>query len=198
MMSIILKSRRNWLDCCMVILLDTPVSIIGTLWGIVILMNCYHITDVESSWISMALFVGLMIGSPVWGEIADRYKHPEWIITIGSFVSFLMVVFMLILQQPNPIILALLFLGLGFFSSCQTLGFTWLTKNMRPELIGRNSAFNSMLFMITNGWFKQIGAYLLTISPIFVFKHESSASNLLILIACCMLLTGLYSLIRKL
>ena len=145
----------------------------------------------------MALFVGLMIGSPVWGEIADRYKHPEWIITIGSFVSFLMVVFMLILQQPNPIILALLFLGLGFFSSCQTLGFTWLTKNMRPELIGRNSAFNSMLFMITNGWFKQIGAYLLTISPIIVFKHDSSASNLLILIACCMLLTGLYSLIRK-
>lgn len=191
---VIIKNYRNWTDCLMVILLDTPVSIIGTLWGIVILMNCYHITDVASSWIVMALFIGLIIGSPVWGALADRYQYPTWIITIGSFCSFLIVAVLLIFPQIDHSVLAVLFLGLGFFSSCQTLGFTWLTKNMRPDLIGRNSAFNSMLFMVTNGGFKQLGAFLLATTPMIGL---SSATNLLLLIAGCMLASTVYGLFRK-
>jgi predicted MFS family arabinose efflux permease len=191
--SLFLSNYRNWLDCIMVILLDTPVSIIGTLWGLVILMNCYHISDIISSWIVMALFVGLMIGSPLWGAISDRYRYAEWIIVVGSGFSFLTILPMLFFPHLGIFTLASLFFGLGLFSSCQTLGFTWLTKNMRPELIGRQSAFNSMLFMVTSGGFKQLGAYLLLTTSIL---WHSSAMNLLLLIASCMLITTCYAFFR--
>jgi len=190
----IIRNTRNWLDCTMVILLDTPVSILGTLWGVVILMDVFHLSDVMSTWIMMAFFFGMMIGYPVCGMLADKCSDSKWIVFIGSFVSLLIVVLMLFDHTLNTITLFLLFLGLGFFNSCQSLGFTWLTKNMRPDLIGRNSAFNSMLFMGTNGGFKQFSAYLLSLTPLL---GHSSGNNLLFLIGICMLIATVYVLFRE-
>lgn len=190
----IMTNLKNWLDCIMVALLDTPVSIIGTLWGIVLLMGFYHFSASVSAWIVMSLFAGLMIGLPIWGALADRFNYPAWIIILGGGISFILVVLMLVFQRSNPIFIGMLFFALGLFSSCQTLGFTWLTKNMRPELIGRNSAFNSMIFMGANGGFKQIGACLL--STTFIVKLPT-AGNLLFLIAICMLIATVYTCVRK-
>ena len=189
----IVKNRKNWLDCIMVVLLDTPVSIIGTLWGVVLLMNFYHFSDAISAWIVMSLFAGLMIGLPVWGALADRYQYPAWIITAGAGGSLLTVLLMLIFPQSHAPFVAMLFFLLGLLSSCQTLGFTWLTKNMRPKLIGRNSAFNSMIFMGTNGGLKQIGACLLSTE---VFS-KTPAANLLMIISISMILVTIYASFRK-
>jgi MFS family permease len=191
----IVKNLRNWADCLMIVCLDTPVSVIGTLWGIVLLMNFYHFSDGISAWLVMSLFAGLMIGLPIWGALADKYKHPAWIIILGTGMSLLMAVLMLLMPHANALLVAVLCFGLGLFSSCQTMGFTWLMQGMRPELIGRNSAFNSMIFMGTNGGVKQLGAALLSASPIIA--GEASAGNLLILIALAMLLAMVYAMIRK-
>lgn len=191
----ILKNYRNWLDCFMIVLLDIPSSIIGTLWGIVVLMNFYHFSDGVSAIIIMSLFAGLTIGMPIWGTLADRYHYPAWIIIFGAGASFLMMILMLISIHSSAVYIGVLFFGLGLFSSCQTLGFTWLTKNMRPELIGLNSAFNSIIFMGANGGFKQVAASLLTTAPFLL--GTSSAGNLLILTAGAMLLVAIYATIRK-
>lgn len=192
---LIIKNLRNWLDCLMIVLLDMPSSIIGTLWGIVVLMSFYHFSDTTSALIIMSLFAGLTIGMPIWGRLADHYDNPAWIIILGSSASFLMMILMLVFIHSSALFIGCLFFGLGFFSSCQTLGFTWLTKNMRPELIGLNSAFNSIIFMGANGGFKQIAASLLTATPLLV--GASSAGNLLILTAGAMLLTSIYACSRK-
>ena len=162
----IIKNLRNWLDCLMIVLLDTPVSIIGTLWGVVLFSKFYHFTTVTSSWIVMSLFAGLMIGSPTWGIVAEKYNNSKWFIFIGAIVSFSSILVMLVLPQ-SPLLIALFVFLLGMFSSCQTIGFTWLTKNMKPALVGRNSAFNSMIFMGANGLIKQFGAFLLSL-PVFL------------------------------
>lgn len=59
----IVKNIRNWLDCLMIVLLDTQVSIIGTLWGIVLFSGFYHFSSEVSSFVVMSLFAGLIIGS---------------------------------------------------------------------------------------------------------------------------------------
>lgn len=191
----IVTNLRNWIDCLMVVLLDTPVSIIGTLWGVVMLMSLYHFSDGVSAWIVMSLFIGLTIGLPIMGAVADRYNYPAWLIFLGAAISGLMIITMLIFQHLNPVVVAILFFGLGFFSSCQTLGFTWLTKSMKPELIGRNSAFNSMIFMGSNGIIKQICASLL-LTPALLKQH-TSASNLLLFMGCGMFVVAIYVCLRK-
>jgi MFS family permease len=164
------------------------------LWGLVLLMNFYHFSDIISAEIIMCLFAGLTIGLPLWGKLADHYNHPAWIIILGAGVSFLIAIMMLVSRHNSATFIAILFLGLGFFSSCQTLGFTWLTKNMHPELIGLNSAFNSMLFMGSNGGFKQLAAILIASSPLLHGTH--AVGNLLIFTAVAMLLSAIYASIR--
>ncbi|MDO8954153.1 MAG: hypothetical protein Q7V63_04825 [Gammaproteobacteria bacterium] len=63
------------------------------------------------------------------------------------------------------------------------------------SIIGRNSAFNSMILMGSGGGFKQIGACLLAMSPLMV--DTSNAGNLLILIAGAMLVAFLYVCLRS-
>ena len=194
MCSEIVKNVRNWLDCLMIVLLDTPVSIIGTLWGIVLFSGFYHFSSEASSWVVMSLFMGLIIGSPLWGIIADKYTNSKWLVISGASVSGFFVVCLIIIPAENAVLISVLSFGLGLFSSCQTIGFTWLTKNMKPELIGRNSAFNSMIFMGTNGAIKQLGAFFLSASPVVGL---SSTSNLLVFILVSMIVTTIYVLIRN-
>src|SRR3989338_4530420 len=191
----ILKNKKNWFDCILVIFLDTPVSIIGTLWGVVIFIHLFQFTDIHSTYVVMALFIGLMIGLPTWGLIADKFQHPEWIVLVGSGVSFLTLLPQLFsIPLSLSIVLALYFL-LGFFSSCQTLCFTWLTKNMKPELVGTNSAFNSMVFMSANGLVKQLSGMMLAGS--LCFFSVDVTKNVLLFISVLMLLAFGGVLIRR-
>jgi MFS family permease len=187
---------RNLCDVLMIVLLDTPASVVGTLWGVLLMMNFFHFNASVSSWIVMTMFAGYLVGLPTWGQIADRLDAPSWII-IGSALICLALTFLLMLSQSlyNPWLVALLFLILGFFSSCQTVGFTWVTKNMKPELIGRNSAYNSVIFMGTNGGFKQLGAFLLGLPVLFI--GTGSSSNILFIIFVAMGIATIYATVRK-
>lgn len=194
-LKIIVLNRRNWCDVFMVSLLDTPVSVIGTLWGIVFFTNFFGYSETVSSFIVMALFLGLIIGLPVIGHIADKKHNPPSIIFIGAVISLLIVITVTMLQATKPLwLILILFFLLGFFSSCQTMGFTWITQGFRKELIGRNSAFNSMIFMGTNGIFKQLGAFLL-VTPSLFFGNGSS-SNIMLMIAISMFIATIYSCVR--
>lgn len=195
-LKIIVLNRRNWCDVFMVSLLDTPVSIIGTLWGIVFCTSFFGFSETVSSFIVMALFLGLIVGLPIIGHIADRKDNHPSIIFIGAIMSLLIVISVVFLQESKPLwLIILLFFGLGFFSSCQTMGFTWITQGFHKELIGRNSAFNSMIFMGTNGLFKQLGASLIVIPSLFI--GNGSSSNIILIIAISMFLATIYSCIRN-
>lgn len=191
----IFRDYRNWLDCLMITALDTPISVLGTLWGLVLLMSYYHFSGAISAMIVMTLFAGLTIGSVLWGMIGERYHYSIWTIVLGAGMSFVILLVLVTKTDASPLLAALLFFALGLFSSCQAIGFTWLTKNMRPDLIGRNSAYNSMILMGVGGGVKQLGAYLLTATPLLA--AFPSASNLLIFMAAMMLLAIVYALLRK-
>ena len=189
---------RNWCDVVMIVLLETPATIIGTLWGVILLMDFFHFTPGVSSLIVTAMLVGSLVGLPLIGHVADESNNPTRLITLGAGACFLLVLALFFLADgPNVWLVALIFFGLGFFASCQTIGFTWLTKNMKPELIGRHSAFNSVIFMATNGGFKQFGAMLLAM-PALWMAHASSSANLLLIILVAMAIVVLYTLVRPL
>ena len=193
---IIVFTPKNWCDVIMVSLLDTPVSIIGTLWGVVFFTSFFHFGEVASSLIVMSMFLGLILGLPIIGHIADERKNPPSIVLIGAIVSLLIVLAVALLQNVAQVwMIVVLFFGLGFFSSCQTMGFTWITQGFQKDLIGRNSAFNSMVFMGTNGLFKQLGALLLATPSLFIGNGPSA--NLMLALAAAMFVSAIYASIRS-
>lgn len=193
----IIFNLRNWSDVLMIVLLETPGTILGTLWGVVLITNFFHFNSEVSSLIITIMLLGSMFGLPILGHIADRYDNKSWIITTGAIICVFLILLMFFFSDSNNIfIIGLLFFALGFFYSCQTVGFHWITTNMKSELIGRNSAFNSMIFMSFNGGLKQLSAYFFTIPAIWMAKTGSSG-NLLTIILISMICVSFYSIARK-
>lgn len=181
----------------MIVLLETPTTILGTLWGVVLMMRFFHFTAEISSWVVTIMLLGSLIGLPLIGRVADRYGSKPWMIALGAGACFVMVILMFFFQPTQNLwVIGLLFFGLGFFCSCQTLGFHWITANMKAELIGRNSAFNSVVFMAVNGGLKQLSVVLLVIPAIWMTTSGSSG-NLLTIILISMLIVFFYALIRR-
>lgn len=187
----------NWCDVLMIVLLETPGTILGTLWGVVFIIHFFHFSTTESSLIITLMLLGSIIGLPLIGSFADKYDNKPWIIMSCVIICVFIIGFMFHYQQShNTWLIGLLFFGLGFFYSCQTIGFHWVTSHMKPDLIGRNSAFNSIIFMTANGGLKQFSAYLLSIPAIF-FIHAGPSGNLLTIILFSMLIIICYLTIRK-
>ncbi|MDA0910445.1 MAG: MFS transporter [Proteobacteria bacterium] len=189
-LKLIFKNYKNWTDCIMVIFLDTPISIIATLWGVVLLSQIYGFSSVTSSVLVMLMLLGCVIGSPMWGYWGDKYGFSPKLVFMGSSVSLICLLLMLTATQNLFFVSSLIF-TLGLSSSCQTLGFTWLTKNMRSDQIGLNSAINSILFMSTNGLFKQVGAILIGMPPLLFFTRGSIV-NILYFMILGFILSTLY------
>jgi MFS family permease len=191
----ILKNYRNWTDCLLIIFVDSPFTILGTLWGVVTLSKLYHFTSGASALIMSAMFAGSIVGSILFGVLSDKYKHDTSLVAAGTGGMFLLFMLSVHITQTSIISVAIIFTLIGVLTGSQTIVFTWLTKNMRPELIGRNCAMNSMLFMGVGGLIKQFCAALLVL-PSFML-NKSSTVNLLLFIGTMMLLAMIYVVIRK-
>ena len=190
----IFKNYRNWTDSLLVIFIDSPFTILGTLWGIITLTSIYHFSNSISALIISLMFFGSMLGSPLFGAWSMRVKNQATLICTAMILMCLFSAALVLLPHPGALVVAAIFFGLGFLTGSQTIAFTWLISNMKPELIGRNSAMNSMLFMGAGGGLKQIGAGLLTI-PALIFG-KAVAVNLVLLISAMMLLGAIYVLVR--
>lgn len=197
MLKEIVFNLRNWLDVLMIVLLETPGTILGTLWGVVLIMSFFHFNSGVSSLVVTFMLLGSMIGLPALGYVADKYNNQPWIISVSTTICILLIILMFFYHSSqNILMVSLLFFGLGFFYSCQTVGFHWVTSSMKPELIGRNSAFNSIIFMSANGGLKQLSAYFLSIPAIYMTKTGPSA-NLLCIIFISLSIVVLYAAIRR-
>lgn len=62
---------QNWLGGIYTSLLNLPVFLLGALWGIHYLMEVHHLSDVQASYATTLFFVGVIIGSPIYGWFSD-------------------------------------------------------------------------------------------------------------------------------
>ena len=191
----ILKNFRNWGDCLLIIFIDSPFTILGTLWGIVTLTSLYHFSSGISALIISLLFFGSMLGSSLFGAWSQRVRNQNGLVFIAATLMCGLGSALVFLPHPTVWMIALLFFGIGFLTGSQTIVFSWLITTMQPHLIGRNSAVNSMLFMGAGGCLKQICASLL-VMPALIFG-KAAALNLLLFISLMMLVAAMYVLFRS-
>lgn len=124
-----------------------------------------------------------------------RVRNQASLVCTAMGLMCLFGITLVVLPHPSALLVAVIFFSIGFLTGSQTIAFTWLITNMRPELIGRNSAANSMLFMGAGGGLKQIGAVLL-VMPAIIFG-KAAAENLILLISVMMFVGTLYVVLRN-
>ncbi|ABS77602.1 MFS transporter [Coxiella burnetii] len=119
----VLRNKLNWFLALYSGLAFAPVAVFGGLWGNPFLQEAYHFTSTQAASLISLLFIGVAIGGPLWGYLADRLKKRQSVIVFGTGLALIAI--LLVIYSPHQSLLLLeisLFLfGLG--SGAFMLGF---------------------------------------------------------------------------
>ncbi len=140
-----LSKPKNFLLGGYLGLINFPVFILGSLWGNHILTTTYHFTLKQSAFISSLIFAGIIVGSPIWGLVANKVISYKNIMLVGCG-GLILVCLMLIIAPVNITVISFLFFSLGFFCCTQNMTYFALSKINSPETLSSATAITSVIF----------------------------------------------------
>ncbi|OGT25409.1 MAG: MFS transporter [Gammaproteobacteria bacterium RIFCSPLOWO2_02_FULL_42_14] len=138
---------QNWLAGAYTSLINLPIFLLGSTWGSWYLMQTKHQTADSASWITMMIFVGMIIGSPVIGEISDLIERRKLPMILGAIASFAVIIAIMYLPHLSFGSLMFLFFLLGFVISSQVIGYPLVAESNPAILTGTAEGLASMLIM---------------------------------------------------
>ena len=130
----VLKNRRNWLLAGYSGLAFSPLAVFGGLWGNPFLQSTYHLNTIESAQYITLAFLGLGIGSPVLGWLADRLNRRMDIMITATIISLITLTLLLTSYPFNHTVLRLLLFLFGLGTGGFMLGFT-VAKTLNPTMV---------------------------------------------------------------
>ncbi|MDO8954301.1 MAG: MFS transporter [Gammaproteobacteria bacterium] len=162
-LALMVKNKNNWLAGMFICTMNLPIMILAGLFGSQFMEQGYGFDAIRSSTISMMIFIGTIIGSSVFGFLSDYMRNRRIPMIATAILSF--IIFAIIMYGPHFCYMAyiLLFLGLGFFTGSQIIGYPVTQESNRAVLVGSALGFVSVLIMglpallqPLTGWLMQI------------------------------------------
>lgn len=147
-LALALKNVQNWLAGMYVGLLNLSVLLLGAIWGTnyLVFKNPELSSEIITSVIGM-IFIGTMIGTPLWGALSDQLKNRKKPMLIGAVLSLIVMVVIMLSSNPGSGMLYVLFLVLGFTTAAQTIGYPVIAESNDEKVIGTANGFSAMLIM---------------------------------------------------
>ncbi|MCD6048256.1 MAG: sauU 3 [Gammaproteobacteria bacterium] len=152
----VLSNWQIWLLALYAALMFSPTPAFGELWGVPFIVNTFHISSTLAASINSILFVGWIVGCPLFGYLSDRSRQRLPYIKFGCWASLVTMICVVYLGH-----FALWFMGVslflfGFFSSTFVLAFTIAKEGVTDQYAGTASGFLNMLNELAP-FFLQIG-----------------------------------------
>ena len=147
-----------------------PTTLFCGLWGVSFLEDVYHFTSVHASLGVTVVFLGWVIGSPLFGWIASRVENCQWLLSCSAFMGSLVSYLMLRCDGMQAFVFFPLFL-LGFLSSVQCV--IWRVLEMHcPKLVfGFGIALTHMIIIACGLLFHLLLGYLLSKGPTMNYQQ---------------------------
>ena len=155
------KNSQNWMAGIYASLINLPVFLLGT-WGVMYLEQIHHLTPEKSSVIPTVMFVGLIIGSPVFGWISDRMRQRRLPMIIGALLSLATILPVMYFNLNYEKSLLLFFL-IGFVISSQIISYAVVAESNPDNLVGASEGVASVLIM-SGGFLSPVFAQLLDLN----------------------------------
>lgn len=143
----VLLKKQNWNCGLYASLLNLPILIFGALWGFIYLVQVFNLPRFEASMACTALFLGMLIGGPIFGFVSDRILRRKLPMLIGLVLCFTAMVTLLTAQNLSFGSLALVLFLVGLGSSAQILAYPTVADSNSPALTGSALGLTSTLVM---------------------------------------------------
>lgn len=156
-----LSNAQNWFAGLSTSFLNLSIFIMGALWGALYLRQVDHITRTHATNITTMIFIGTIIGAPIWGWLSDKYSRRKWPLVVGSILSFATIVAIMELPGLTYWPLWWLFLGLGLFTSCQILAYPIISESNPSVITSTALSISSVLIMGGGAVFQPLFGWML-------------------------------------
>lgn len=143
-------SPQNWLCGLYTCLMNSPIALLGALWGSLYLIQVHHFTPIQASNISAMIFIGTIIGSPTAGWISDKIGSRKRPMLVGAALTFGLMLLILTRHNPSYELMLMFYLGLGFISSTQIISYPMVSESVPSYLTA--SAVSVASFTVILGY----------------------------------------------
>ena len=141
-----------------------PLMVIGGLWGSIFLQQMHGMTAPQAATVSSMLFVGTIVGSPVFGALSDKLGQRKMPMIIGAVISLIAIFLLIYLQGLSFGASLILFWFIGFITSSQVLSYPAITESNPRPITGTALGMASCLIMAGAGVSQQIFGYLIDLN----------------------------------
>lgn len=138
-------SKQNWLLTLYSGLAYSPIAVFAGLWGHPFLHVAYHLSVASGASLMSWAFLGLAVGGPGLGIIADRVASKRAIMALGTGLSLITLSIIIYTGHLNLWIVTLLLFLFGFGTGAFMLGYAF------GRLINPVAVAATVIAMINSG-----------------------------------------------
>jgi MFS family permease len=150
---LLFKNSQAWMIVIYAFSNYIPIALLGAVWGTAYLQS-RGMSQSNAAFVTSLLWLGLGIGSPLFGYISDRIKRRKSILTFCASLGITSTLLIIYWPGAYKPIFGLLFFALGLAGSGQSLSFAFMSEqvptNLHATALGLNntSLTLSSAFMI--------------------------------------------------
>lgn len=120
---------QNWLGGIYVSLMNLPIALLGAIWGNLYLVQVHQLSRLQASYITMALFIGTIIGGPILGWLSDHLQRRRSPMIVSAILSLLLTFAIIYPTALSLGLYLILFFALGFITSAQVISYPLVAEN---------------------------------------------------------------------
>jgi len=138
------------------------------LWASPWLMNVYGMTKAEAGKYITLIPIGMIVGCPLSGVIADKILKSKYKVVVmgavGAIAVWIPMVFMI--DNLSPGILSVLMFLYGYFNGHFVVMYANLKENVEPAIQGTATGFLNTFVFVGGALFQQITAAIVAKAPV--------------------------------
>ncbi len=144
-------------------LVNLPLFLLGAVWGSMYIVQVFHYTRTQASFVVTCLFIGMIVGSPVMGWFSDYLVRRKLPMILGALAALLLSLCLTYATHLSLLALEMVFFALGFIVAAQIIAYPLVAESNPAALTGTAESIASVLIMS--------GGFLIPVFPWLLERH---------------------------
>ncbi|EKD70888.1 MAG: hypothetical protein ACD_46C00343G0002 [uncultured bacterium] len=171
---------QNWLGGLYTSLINLPVFILGGLWGVRYLTDVHHLAATQATYATTLFFVGVIVGSLVYGWISDHIERRVLPMIVGAILSIMVMLILMFVPNLSLSVLIILFFLIGLVTSSQVLTYPTIAELNPIYLTSTAVSIDSICIMISGfivppffGWLMEKSGAHEMVNGVMVYSPQA-------------------------
>ena len=158
------QKSQTWMIAIYACLLWMPMAVTASLYGIPFVEQYFKLSFSVAAFIVTFMWIGIAIGSPMFGFLADKMQTIKPILIICAVIGVIAFALITLTHITSTLMLILLFFISGASCAGQALSFSLISRNNKLEHRATAIGFNNMAVVISGFIFQPLIGFIIRAS----------------------------------